>query len=275
MRIRNATIAMLAATALAACSGDSGTTAPTGPTPPAAPVFLKDIVIPNLPSPYYHFEYGTDGRMSVASFASGFTIYDVTYDHGRVSALTNITLGNQDHLEYVYDGTDRVEAIKYVRPDGVVFTIVFFTYEGRQLTGIERNRRVASGFIIDKTMSFAYYPDGNVRLITEHRPAIEGVQEETTTADLFELYDDKINVDGFGLLHTEFFDHLILLPGALLQKGNPGRVRHTGDGDNYTVDYAYRYDQSNRPLSKTGAVRFATGPLAGRTFQTFASFSYY
>jgi hypothetical protein len=265
---------MLAATALSACSGDSGTTAPTEP-PRASAVLLKDIVIPNLPSPYYHFEYGTDGRVSLASFASGLTIYDVTYDRGRISELTNTTLGNHDHLEYVYEDADRVAAIKYVRPDGVVSTVVFFTYEGRQLTGVERNRRVTSGFIIDKTMTFAYYPDGNVRLITEHRPAIEGVQDETTTMDLYELYDDKINVDGFGLLHTEFFDHLILLPGAPLQKGNPGRVRHTGDGDNFTVDYAYRYDESNRPLSKSGTANFTTGPLAGRTFETLSVFSYY
>jgi hypothetical protein len=266
---------MLATTTLGACSGDSRTTEPMDPTPPAPAVLLKDIVIPNLPSPYYHFEYGTDKRLSLASFASGFTIYDVAYDRGRISALANTTAGNHDHLEYVYGDADRVDAIKYTRPDGVVSTIVFFTYEGRQLTGVERNRRVTAGFIIDKTMSFAYYPDGNVRLITEHRPAIEGVQDETTTMDLYELYDDKINVDGFGLLHTEFFDHLILLPGAPLQKGNPGRVRHTGDGDNFTVDYTYRYDEANRPLDKSGAARFTTGPLAGRTFATLSVFSYY
>ena len=93
--------------------------------------------------------------------------------------------------------------------------------------------------------------------------------------DLFELYDDKINVDGFGLLHTEFFDHLILLPGAPLQKGNPARVTHTGDGDNYRVDYSYSYDETNRPLNKSGAATFTTGPLAGRTFATLSVFSYY
>ena len=95
MQIRNAIIAMLAAATLAACSGDSRTTEPIDPMPPGPAVLLKDIVIPNLPSPYYHFEYGTDNRLSLASFASGFTIYDVTYDHGRISALTNTTAGNQ------------------------------------------------------------------------------------------------------------------------------------------------------------------------------------
>jgi hypothetical protein len=44
-----------------------------------------------------------------------------------------------------------------------------------------------------------------------------------TTVDLFEQYDNKVNVDGFSLIHDDFFDHLVLLPGVQLQKGNPGR----------------------------------------------------
>ena len=41
------------------------TTVPNTPPPPPPPdqvrkVLLKDITIPNLPSPYYHFEYNPD-----------------------------------------------------------------------------------------------------------------------------------------------------------------------------------------------------------------------
>ena len=47
---------------------------PVSPTPdPVIPaVLLKDIEIPNLLSPYYHFEYDTAGGVVFVSFASGF-----------------------------------------------------------------------------------------------------------------------------------------------------------------------------------------------------------
>ena len=107
------------------------------------------------------------------------------------------------------------------------------------------------------------------RLPARHR------EEETTTVDRFERYDDKINVDGFSLLHEEFFDHKVLLPGVQLQKGNPARQTHTGDGVNYAVDYIYTYDDLNRPLTKAGALTFSNGPDAGKTFATRSIFSYY
>ena len=178
--------------------------------------------------------------------------YDVRYDGGRISALTNITLSNRDTLKYVYDDSGRVLAIQYVNGSGTVYTRIIFTFEGQQLRQLQRERKLSDGFIIDKQMTFAYYPDGNVRDITEHHPAIDGEQTETSMVDHYENYDTKINVDGFSLLHTEFFDHLVLLPGLQLQLGNPARQTHTGDGDNYVVDYTYSYDAANRPLTKSG-----------------------
>ena len=124
-------------------------------------------------------------------------------------------------------------------------------------------------------MSLSYYPDGNLRELTEHRPAIEGQQDETTTVDRFEQYDDKTNVDGFSLIHDEFFDHKVLLPGVQLQKGNPARQTHTGAGVNYSVDFSYTYDDRNRPLMKAGALTFLNGSDAGKTFETSAVFSYF
>ena len=134
---------------------------------------------------------------------------------------------------------------------------------------------MAGGFIIDKTMSFTYHPDGNLLEITEHRPPIDGLQPEATTVDRFEQYDDKINVDGFSLIHDDFFDHLVLLPGVQLQKGNPGRQTHTGDGVNFSVDYSYTYDDKNRPLAKAGDLTITNGSDTGRKFQTSSVFSYY
>jgi hypothetical protein len=258
---------------LASCSSDRTITAPP---PPPASVLIKDIVADRLPSPFYHFDYDADHRLSAVSFASGLISYDLVYDGGRISELrdNNIVLGNHNRLVYVYDDARRVVSVKYTDDTGV-FTVLFFTYSGQQLTKLERDLRVTGGFIIDKTMSFSYYPDGNLFELTEHRPAIEGLQPEATTVDRYSGYDDKINVDAFDLLHDDFFDHLVLLPRVQLQKGNPAHVAHTGDGDNYTVDFTYTYDGMNRPRAKAGDLAFLTGSDAGQHFQVTTTFSYY
>jgi len=272
MRYRHLLLLGLAAV-LSACVADSITSNPEPPLPPA--VLLKDIVIPNLPSPYYHFEYDASGRITIASFASGFTTYHVAYDRGMISELQNNALGNQDRLVYTYDNAGRVAAVKYTDVAGVVKTLVFLTYNGPQLVGLERDQRVTGGFIIDKVMTFSYYVDGNLFELKEHRPAIEGIQPETNTTDRFEQYNSIINVDGFSLIHNDFFDQLVLLPGVQLQKGNPGREIFTGDGDNFTVDYTYTFDGLNRPRLKIGDLAYVTGPHTGEHFPTLSQFSYY
>ena len=200
--------------------GDSGGGGGGGGQVPPPAVLLRDIVIPHLPSPYYHFEYDATGRVTTASFASGFTMYQVIYQGDRISELRNNTLGNEDRLEYAYDGAGRVTRINYVRPNDLVFTRLSLSYV-ESFSSLERQRLISGTFVVDKTMAFSYYPDGNLEELTEHRPAIGGFQPEATTLDRFEQYDGKINVDAFGLLHDEFFDHLVLLPGVQLQKGNP------------------------------------------------------
>ena len=246
----------------------------TGPPVVVPSVKLKDIVIPNLPSPFYHFEYDTLGRISVASFASGLTNYNLKYDGGRLSEMQNNIIVNKDRLIYFYDDVGRVSNVRYTDSTGLVYAVVFLTYNGQKLTAIERDRRVAPGFIVDKTMSLSYDADGNLLELTEHHPSIDG-QPATTVVDRFEQYDEKTNVDAFSLIHSEFFDHLVLLPGVELQKGNPARVTHTGDGVNYLVDYTYTYDDQNRPLTKHGELVFTNGTNAGQRFQTNSFFSYY
>jgi hypothetical protein len=270
-RVRNLVITMIAVAGLSSCSDDTNVTAP----PPAASVLLKDIVISSLPSPYYHFEYDGQGMASSVSFASAIWTYDVAYAAGRISEMRNTTIANHDRLVYVYDDVGRVAAIKETDESGVVFIVLFFTYSGDKLTGLERDRRVTGGFIIDKTLSFSYYPDGNLLELTDHRPAIDGVQLETTVKDTFDQYDSGINVDAFGLIHNDFFDHLVLLPAVQLQHSNPRHVTRTGDADNYTVDYTYTYDARNRPLTTSGDLAFTTGSSAGQHFQVGSVFSYY
>jgi hypothetical protein len=259
------------------CSNDRGTTTPTSPPPPPPPPVtsgLKDIVASSLPSPYYHFEYDSTGRVTFVSFASDFTRYDVLYTGGRISEMRNNILVNHDTLAYVYDDSGRVALIREADSSGVVFTVLFFTYDGQQLIGVERDRRVTGGFVIDKTMTLSYYPDGNLRELAEHRPAIAGFQPEQRYADLYEQYDTGISVDAFDLLHDDFFDHLVLLP-VELQKSNPQRVTRTGDGENFVSEYTYTYDAGNRPLTRIGVVTFTKGTHVGQQFQTSVAFSYY
>jgi hypothetical protein len=271
-RVRNLVMTLIAIAGLTSCGRD---TTMTAPPPPPTTVLLKDIVIPNLPSPYYHFEYDAQGKVGSVSFASGLTTYDVAFAGERITEMRNNTIANHDRLVYVYDDAGRVAAIREIDEDGLVFTALFFTYAGDKLIELERDRRVTGGFIIDKTTSFTYLPDGNLLELTEHRPAIDGFQPETTVKDRFEQYDSGINVDAFGLIHDDFFDHLVLLPAVQLQKSNPRRVTRTGDADNYTVDYTYAYDARNRPLRTSGDLTFTTGPHVGEHFQVGSAFSYY
>jgi len=276
MRSRFTYLFMLAA-AMAAC-GDAGTTEPTPtPTPPdpIPAVPLREIVIPNLPSPYYHFDYDAAGRVRAASFASGLRIYTVTHDGDRITEVKNDALGNLDRLVYDYDGSGRVGEIRTIDRDGVLYIRLRLSYTDGKLTGLERKRLLAGVMVVEKTVSLAYHPDGNLKEIGEHRPRVEGRQEEATTLVRFDQYDTRTNVDGFTLLQPEFFEHLILLPFVQLQKGNPGRETRTGDGVNFIIDYVYDYDGSGRPLTKRGEGTFSSGTDAGRRFQTRADFTYY
>jgi hypothetical protein len=247
---------------------------PLPPDPPVQAVLLKDIEIPHLPSPYYHFEYNTAGKVSFVSFASGLNKYNVIYDGGRISEMRNNIIVNNDTLRYSYDNEGKVSAIRYINEAGSIYTVVFFTYDGQKLIELERNRKSVTGFIVDKIMTMSYHPDGNLKELTYHYLPFNGQPDQIFT-DRFEQYDNKTNVDGFSLLHNEFFDHLVFLPGVRLQKNNPGRESRIGDAENYTVDYIYTYNNNDLPLTKKGNLIFLTGSDAGQQFETNSVFSYY
>jgi hypothetical protein len=262
---------LVAAAALVACAHDHPT-APAEASPP--PVRLKDVVLSSLPSPLYHFEYDAGGRIRAISYASELASYDVTYVGDRITEITSHARTNPDRLQYEYDNAGRVAAVKYVNDSGV-FTVVFLTYDGPRLAELERSRRVTGGYIIDKTMTMKYDGAGNLRELITHRPAIDGAQTEVTTVDQFQDYDAGINVDGFSVIHDEFFDQLILLPGVQLQKTNPRHVSHSGGGMDFVVDYSYSYDEQNRPIARTGNLAIVSGDQAGKVFVISAQYSYY
>ena len=259
-----------------ACSGDSTITDPgTSAPPPPAKVLLKDVLVDRLPSPFYHFDYDADGTITGISYASGLTSYDVSYLGTRIRELRNNALGNHDRIVYAYDSDGRVVGVRYVNESGATFTIVIYSYEGDKLTGVERSRAVEGGFIIDKTISLSYWPDGNLREFAEHRPKIDGVQDETNNVVTYEQYDTGLNVDSFDLIHDDFFDHFVLLPGVQIQKNNPKRETRTGDGLTYVVDYTYAYDGAGRPVAKRGDLLITGGGEVGRRIQIGSAYTYY
>lgn len=238
-------------------------------------VLVKDITMSNLPSPYYHFEYGADSLISHVSFASDYSRYNVFYNGNRVSEMRNNIIVNHDTLRYYYDQEGKVAIIKFINGAGVTFRHIFFTYNGAQLKRIDWDLKEANvGFIIDRTLTFSYFADGNVKEITEHRP-FTGSQTEATYITSFDQYDNKINVDDFGLLQDGFHDHIFLLPEVRIQKNNPQKEVRTGDGINYTIDYTYTYNSDNAPLTKAGNLLFTNGSQAGQSFQTLTNYIYY
>jgi hypothetical protein len=255
------------------CKKQTETPQPPTPPPPA-PVLLRDMVVDRLPSPYYHFEYDAAKKVSFVSFASELTRYDVIYDGGRISEMRNNIIVNKDRLTYVYGSSGKVELIWYADSTGFAYKTVDLFYDGPRLIRMDRARKSGTGFVYEKTTTMTYYTDGNLKDITYHFLPFDGQSESTYTLQ-FEQYDDKINVDGFGLIHDEFFDHLFLLPDVTLQKNNPGKETLTGTGDNYTVNYSYTYNGKNAPLTKTGDLLLLTGPLAGEHFQLHTTYSYY
>lgn len=254
---------------------NNGDTTPP-PIPSASVIPLKEILIPQLPSPYYHFEYGPDGRHSIVAFANNLMRNTVIYDaDGRISELRNSGTANKDTLRYYYDEAGRTIAINYTDLAGRVYVRVALAYEGSKLVRLVRRRILGDspGYVVNKIMVFTYYADGNLKDITDTRPAIFGQPEEKTITR-FEQYDDKVNVDDFNLLHNDFFDDVWILPGVQLQKNNARREILTGP-NSYTIDYTYTYNDKNYPLSRSGNVLITSGSNAGERFQTFNEYSYY
>jgi hypothetical protein len=249
---------------------------PPPPPPPAPTVLLKEINIPNLPSPYYSLEYNTSGQVKFASFASGFISYDFIYNGNLLDEMRANNAVNKDRLRYGYDHADNVVGVGFADATGFIYRRMLMTYSGQKLIKLERERREGNNFVPEKEVTFTYYPDGNLERLSEHHfPSPFNGNLDFTITDLYENYDDKINVDAFKLLHTEFASHLVLLPRVQLQKNNPGRVTRTGYGTHYEINYTYSYNTSNAPTESHGAGKFLNGNNAGQTFQSNVFYTYY
>src|SRR5882724_11404263 len=87
MRFHVALRIMVVALLFISCGKDDITPYIPPATPPVKKVLLKDITIPSLPSPYYHFEYNGDSMATKVEFASGYSTYDVLYNGDKISEM--------------------------------------------------------------------------------------------------------------------------------------------------------------------------------------------
>jgi hypothetical protein len=264
------------------CKKDKTVTAPppqppivVTPLPPAPPPqLLKDMVLSNLPSPFYHFEYDSRNKPIFVSFAAGLAMYDILYFRDRISEMRNTIPVNKDRLVYSYNIIGKPDTVRYIDSAGFFYKRCHFAYNGSLVTRITWERWTGRLFVPDRTLTLLYYGDGNVREIVDHRLPVNR-QNELTIREQFSQYDDKVNTDGFALIHDENNDHLVLLPGVQFQKNNPGKVLHTGDGADYEAVYTYTYNIKNAPLTKQGQITFLTGSSTGQQFQTNTTLTYY
>jgi hypothetical protein len=244
-------------------------------TPPSGSLKLKDITIRNLPSPYYHFEYDGSGKIDLLNYQSGLRIFDVKYDGKKIISMENtVDPLNKVQLEYVYINGELI-AIKVKDPNGKVLENCIISYNSsHQLQEIEWDVSDGNtGFLIEQTLTYSYWPDGNVMEVTTHNYPV-ATQTEASYVDLYENYDDHVNADGFSLANNSSHEP-ILLVGAKIQLNNSQRLVHAGDGINYEINYTYTYDSKGRPTIKTGDVKLTNGPNAGQHFETQSTFSYY
>jgi hypothetical protein len=270
---RRASSFLLFAVAALGCGDDLGPVGPSEPPPPGvADVRLAEIAIPSLPSPFYRFEYDDAGKIALISYASDLVTYEVLYDGDRISEMRTIGL-IQERLSYFYDEAGNVSLVTYRDRTDTVYVRISLAYDGDHLVLLERERLFEGTFQLEKRTTFLYRTDGNLAELSEQYFPVAG-RPAQTFIDRFEAYDAGINVDGFSLLHTEFFDHVVFLPGVQLQRTNATAVTRSGDGAHFHVDYTYTYDDENRPLLQSGDFVWLTGADAGRRFQVGSAYSY-
>jgi hypothetical protein len=246
------------------------------PAIPMKHVLLKDIMVPGVPSPHYHFEYNADSLVTRAEFESQYTMYDVLYSGGRISEMRNNIIINHDTLRYSYDNVGKVTLIKFIDKNDVIYRHAFFTYNGSLIKEIKCDRKQSDGnFFTDRILTFSFYTDGNVKTITDHQPPSPGI-DDYVSVKTFENYDDKINVDDFSLIHNGIHDHLFLLQGFRVQRNNPGKETLSVNGVDFaTMNYTYTYNSDHTPSNKGGSLQYLSGQYKGQIFQTNTYFTYY
>jgi hypothetical protein len=240
---------------------------------PEKKILLKSVTIPGLPSPFYHFTYRPDSMLSGVTFATGFNIYEVLHQGGRISEMRNNIVISHDTLRYVYDNTGSLVRVKIINEEGNLYRDIHLTYSGGKINTITWSLLMGTGFSEHRIVTISYYSDGNAKRITDHRPAFPGQLPVTLITDYLD-YDDKINVDDYTVIHDGFNEHLVVLPPGMIQKNNPRREVRSGSGIHFEITNHFTYNARNEPLLRLGTVRITSNP-PGQEFQIRREYAYY
>ena len=231
------------------------------PPPATGELRLKDYVVSNLPSPYYSFDYSTDNRVSKINFASSLFQYSLSYEAGKLTRLVNEP--NGDRLEYRYL-LGRVSSIEQFESSaGRREWSYQFTYDPDGKLTIARWFQIVNNGAdsIARRVALLSYQGENLIDLFNFRENQNGELALSSHIN-FGNFDDKTNVESFGLL-KDFFEHLLFLPGVTLQKNNP-RISHIlGEQSDFEVQYTYTY-QSTVPVSKISRIEQVRGTQTGK-----------
>src|ERR1700754_4190910 len=107
MRFNQVLLIVISILILFSCKKEHAIDAGTIPSATPRKILVKDITLPGLPSPYYHFEYSADSMITLVDFASGYTIYDVLYDGNRITEMRDNIFVDHDTLRYIYNETGK------------------------------------------------------------------------------------------------------------------------------------------------------------------------
>lgn len=283
MRYRKFVNLAVVALTLFSCKKEDHTPVVPPPVPPPVPspvrvpaILLKEIDITGQAAHFYQFAYNGDSTISRAGFASGLALYDVFYSGNRIAEMRDFTPANKDTLRYVYDGQGKLSVINIIDNNThVIFRRFVFTFDGDKLIKMERDQVAAGIFSADNEEQFDYYPDGNLKTKIGLLHDISGDFSDTTR---YEQYDDKVNVDDFGILNGSVNEHLFLFQGFRSQKNNPGKVTFTQPSglNNSITTYAYTYNGDGTPSERVGDIfTNGTGAASGLHVPFTTSYSYY
>jgi hypothetical protein len=243
------------------------------PPPKVGQPLLKEIIIQNLPSPYFRFDYNSDSSAKEISFASGLSTWLVEYDNRKIKSLTNVKQPSK--LFYFYSGSN----VTRIRTDNVLSGKTewanHFQYDNfNRLTKITTYQYATNGIdsVKYRETKFNYNKEFNLTGYELSGRRDDGSFVLFTTAS-YTNYDTGNNVDEF-VIYKQFFEDFLYLPNVKLQLNNPRKLYLKNGVNEYQVEYTYQYNNEN-PRTKRTKITQTKGSQAGTTTESLTQYFYF
>ncbi len=236
----------------------------THPVTDQQSVRLKEIVVLNSPTPYFHFGYNNASYIANLSYSSGRHVYNYFYEKGRIDSVSSSS-ADASYLLYQYNG-QQVKSVQQYDATGLKKTVLI-TYDNLNRV-IKMEWRAISSAVVEKLVEFQYYDNGNLSQMKKIYPG-----SRVTSTTLYQAYDTKRNVDAFSIFQ-DFAEQVILLPAVRFQYNNPTKMEVTSGANERIIEHTYLYNDS-LPVERNSVTRVTAGPSAGQIFTGKTVFSYY